>query len=50
MVGQGDYDVYLAHFSVAHPAQAAMSREEFFRERQARRYGEGGAARVFRCC
>jgi len=50
MVGQPDYDVYARHREARHPGEAVMTREEFFLERQARRYGEGGGARVFRCC
>jgi uncharacterized short protein YbdD (DUF466 family) len=49
MVGQPDYDVYAAHRRENHPGEAIMSREEFFLERQARRFGEGGV-RAFRCC
>jgi uncharacterized short protein YbdD (DUF466 family) len=50
MVGQPDYDAYLRHRETAHADAPVMTREEFFVERQARRYGEGGGARVFRCC
>ncbi len=46
MVGVPDYDTYLAHLAAAHPEQAPMPREAFFRERQAARYGAGG----LRCC
>lgn len=49
MIGQGDYDAYVAHRLVSHPDQPAMTREEYFLERQARRFGEGGS-RAFRCC
>ena len=49
MVGQPDYDVYAAHRRETHPGDPIMSREEFFLERQARRFGEGGE-RAFRCC
>ncbi len=49
MVGQPDYDVYAKHRRETHPGEPMMSREEFFLERQARRFGEGGA-RAFRCC
>ena len=49
MVGQPDYDVYAAHRRANHPGDPVMSREEFFLERQARRFGEGGE-RAFRCC
>ncbi|HMK90433.1 MAG TPA: YbdD/YjiX family protein [Methylocystis sp.] len=47
MIGQGDYDAYAAHRRARHPAEAVMSREQYFFERQTRRFGEGGA---FRCC
>jgi uncharacterized short protein YbdD (DUF466 family) len=47
MVGVPDYDAYVAHLSVRHPEAEAMTREVFFRERQAARYGAGGR---FRCC
>jgi uncharacterized short protein YbdD (DUF466 family) len=41
MVGLPEYDAYLAHMERTHPEQAAMSYEEFFRERQQARYGDG---------
>lgn len=49
MVGVPRYDTYLAHRGVTHPGEPVMSYEEFFRERQAARYG-GGPGRVGRCC
>ncbi len=49
MVGQPDYDVYAKHLRENHAGEPVMTREEFFLERQARRFGEGGA-RAFRCC
>jgi len=49
MVGVPRYDVYLAHMRATHPDQPAMTYEEFFRERQAARYG-GGNGRIGRCC
>ena len=49
MVGQPDYDVYAKHRRENRPGDPIMSREEFFLERQARRFGEGGE-RAFRCC
>jgi uncharacterized short protein YbdD (DUF466 family) len=49
MVGQGDYDAYAAHRRALHPEEPVMTREEYFFDRQARRFGEGGA-RAFRCC
>jgi uncharacterized short protein YbdD (DUF466 family) len=55
MVGQPDYDTYARHRGTKHPGEPLMSREEFFLERQARRFGEGvgapgGGLRGFRCC
>ncbi|MDB5962149.1 MAG: hypothetical protein JWP59_3443 [Massilia sp.] len=41
MVGLPDYERYVAHIQAAHPGQAVMSYEEFFRERQQARYGNG---------
>jgi len=46
MVGIPDYETYVAHVTRAHPGRAPMTYEEFFRERQAARYG----ARGIRCC
>ena len=46
MVGVPDYGTYVAHMQATHPDQAPMNYEEFFRERQAARYG----ARMGRCC
>jgi uncharacterized short protein YbdD (DUF466 family) len=48
MCGVPDYEAYVAHVRARHPDRAAMSHEEFFRERQEARYG-GGKGR-FRCC
>ncbi len=47
MVGQPDYEAYAAHRKAQHPGEPVMTREEFFFERQARRFGDG---RAFRCC
>jgi uncharacterized short protein YbdD (DUF466 family) len=47
MVGVPDYDTYVAHMAARHPGTEAMTREAFFRERQAARYGAGGN---LRCC
>jgi uncharacterized short protein YbdD (DUF466 family) len=49
MVGQGDYDAYLAHRRARHDGAPVMTREEFFRARETARFGAGGA-RAFRCC
>lgn len=48
MVGQPDYDTYVAHRLATHPDLPVMTREAFFRDRQARRYGAGGGG--LRCC
>lgn len=47
MVGQPDYDAYLAHMARAHPQTTPMDQRTFFRDRQEARYGgrNGG-----RCC
>lgn len=49
MVGVPDYEAYVAHRRRAHPNEPVMSYEDFFRERQASRYGEGGG-KISRCC
>jgi uncharacterized short protein YbdD (DUF466 family) len=49
MVGQPDYDAYAIHRRARHPGEPMMSREEFFLDRQAQRFGEGGS-RALRCC
>jgi uncharacterized short protein YbdD (DUF466 family) len=49
MIGQGDFDAYVAHRRANHPDEPLMTREEFFLERQASRFGEGGR-RALRCC
>ncbi len=49
MVGLPDYQTYVAHRQNAHPGEPVMSREDFFRERQARRYGANGG-KISRCC
>ncbi|WP_353093980.1 YbdD/YjiX family protein, partial [Methylibium sp.] len=46
MVGQPDYEVYVAHAKAVHPDRPVMSYEDFFRERQQARYG----SRTGRCC
>ncbi len=45
-VGMPDYEHYLAHLRAHHPERAVPSFAEFFRERQAARYGRGRS----RCC
>ena len=49
MVGVPDYEAYVAHRKAQHPGDAVMSREDFFRERQASRYGANGG-KISRCC
>lgn len=47
MCGVPDYDRYVAHRRNHHPGEPVMSYEDFFRERQAARFGQG---RGCRCC
>ncbi len=49
MVGFPDFDTYREHMARQHPDQPAMTYEQFFRERQAARYG-GADGRMSRCC
>ncbi len=49
MVGQGDYDAYVAHMRARHAENAILSRAEFFRARENARFGVDGR-RAFRCC
>lgn len=49
MVGQGDYDAYVAHCRARHDSEPIMTRKDFFRAREAARFGAGGE-RAFRCC
>jgi uncharacterized short protein YbdD (DUF466 family) len=46
MVGVGDYAAYLRHQRLHHPGATALTREEFFRRCQQRRYRRG----ALRCC
>jgi uncharacterized short protein YbdD (DUF466 family) len=48
MIGIPDYEVYVKHVQSAHPGQACMTYEEFFRERQLNRYE--GKTPGSRCC
>ena len=41
MVGLPEYGAYLEHMERKHPGKPVMSYEEFFRERQQARYGNG---------
>jgi len=49
MVGLPDYARYAEHRRIHHPGEPVMSREEFFRNCQERRYAPG-AGRGLRCC
>jgi uncharacterized short protein YbdD (DUF466 family) len=49
MVGQGDYDAYVAHMRDKHDGGPIMTREQFFRARENARFGVGGE-HAFRCC
>ena len=48
MVGQPSYDAYVEHLRRLHPDREPKTRAEFFRDREAARYG--GGTRGFRCC
>ncbi len=51
MIGQPDYENYVAHRQANHPNEPIMSRTEFFRDREAARFGVSeGSGRMFRCC
>jgi uncharacterized short protein YbdD (DUF466 family) len=51
MIGIPDYETYVAHRKATHPDLPIMTYEEFFRDRQDARYGEGKrGGRMFRCC
>ena len=49
MVGVPDYEAYVAHRKAQHPGEPIMNFEDFFKERQLSRYGEGGG-KISRCC
>jgi uncharacterized short protein YbdD (DUF466 family) len=46
IAGVSDYDAYLRHIAATHPDMPALTRDAFFRARQAARFGGGG----LRCC
>lgn len=46
IAGAPDYERYLGHLRVHHPCTAPLSRDEFTRDRLARRYDRPGS----RCC
>jgi len=50
MVGQPDYETYLAHRAKFHPDEIPMNPTEFFRNRENRRFGGGVETGGFRCC
>ena len=41
MVGLPEYSAYVEHREKTHPGEPMMTSEEFFRARQAARYGPG---------
>ena len=47
MIGVPDYQGYVQHCQDHHPGGKIMSYEEFFRNRQESRYGDG---KMGRCC
>ena len=47
MIGVPDYQCYVRHRQQHHPDQPVMSYEEFFKNRQNSRYGDG---KMGRCC
>jgi len=47
VVGLPSYETYRAHVAARHPGQDIPTRDEFFRARQAARFGGGGG---LRCC
>ena len=49
MVGVPDYEAYVAHRQKMHPGEPIMNYQDFFRERQASRYGVNGG-KISRCC
>lgn len=49
MIGLPDYEAYVHHRHQCHPGEPVMTYEEFFRERQASRYGAAGG-KISRCC
>ncbi len=49
MVGVPNYEAYAEHMRRTHPDKPAMTYAEFFRDRQAARYGGGGGGGL-RCC
>jgi uncharacterized short protein YbdD (DUF466 family) len=49
MVGLPDYATYVEHRRRYHPGEPIMSRADFFRDCQARRYSPA-AGRGVRCC
>lgn len=48
MVGMPDYEAYVAHVKLRHPDRLALSRSDFVKKCQKRRYGGEGSPP--RCC
>jgi len=48
MIGQPDYDAYVAHATATHPDQPPLDKVAFFRLHEQRRFGAGSGG--FRCC
>lgn len=48
MIGQPDYDAYVAHAEATHPDQPPLDKVAFFRLHEQRRFGGGTGG--FRCC
>ena len=46
IIGVPDYDLYVAHMRVHHPACDVLSHDDFLRERMADKYSRPGS----RCC
>jgi len=46
IIGEPDYDRYVAHMQSHHPGCAVASRDEFMQQRMENRYSRPGA----RCC
>ncbi|SNB61703.1 Uncharacterized short protein YbdD, DUF466 family [Arboricoccus pini] len=49
MIGIQDYETYVAHQGRVHPERPVLSKTEFFRLMQSRRYADG-SGRGLRCC
>jgi uncharacterized short protein YbdD (DUF466 family) len=49
MIGQGDYDAYVAHCLQKHGEVTPLTRTQYYRACEEARFGVGGK-RAFRCC